>query len=388
MEKFKFIDLFAGIGGFHQAMTSLGGECVFAADIDDDAVKVYKENYNMDDKCDLTKVDPKDIPPHDVLCGGFPCQAFSNAGKKKGFNDVRGTLFFDVKRIIEYHKPKFIFLENVKHLVKHDNGNTWRVIKQTLLDLGYILPKNEIIASPHEIGIPQYRPRIYIMGIREDLTNKEFLNIKKPEGNIQTSIYDILDKEVDKKYNISEYENLVLTAWNEFKVGINKDVYGFPVWVEEFGQTYDYSNLPKWKQEYIKKNRDLYLSNKQFIDQWIEKYNVKSFKLRDKKFEWQAGIGYKTVWDTSIQLRQSGIRCKKIDYFPALVAMVQTPIIGKYKRRITPREAARLQSFPENFIIDKNDQHAYKQFGNSLNIELVKFFAKQLFNQQGGDNES
>ena len=381
MKKFTFIDLFAGIGGFHQAMKSLGGECVFASDIDENAINVYKKNYGIDARNDITKVDAKDIPAHDVLCGGFPCQAFSNAGKKQGFNDVRGTLFFDVKRIIEYHKPKYIFLENVKHLVKHDNGNTWKVIKQTLIDLGYVLTEKEIISSPHEIGVPQNRPRIYIMGIRKDLTDKEFLDIKKAEFDIKTSIYDVLDQNVDSKYNISEYEDKILTAWNEFKININKDVYGFPVWVEEFGKEYDISDLPDWKQDYIRKNRKLYLENKQFIDAWIEKYDVKNFKLRDKKFEWQAGADYKTVWDTAIQLRQSGIRCKKTDYFPALVAMVQTPIIGRYKRRLTPREAARLQSFPDEFILDEVDQHAYKQLGNSLNIKLIIYYAKQLFNQ-------
>ena len=117
------------------------------------------------------------------------------------------------------------------------------------------------------------------------------------------------------------------------------------------------------------------------MNKWIIEYDVKNFKLRDRKFEWQAGAGYESVWDTSIQFRQSGIRCKKTDFFPALVAMVQIPIIGKYKRRLTPRECARLQSFPEDFIINSKDHYAYKQFGNSLNIELVKFYAKQLFEE-------
>ena len=378
MNKFKFIDLFAGLGGFHQAMRALGGECVFASEIDQEAASTYKENYGIDPLNDITKTKAEDIPQHDVLCGGFPCQAFSNAGHKKGFEDTRGTLFFDVARIIEYHKPKYIFLENVKHLLKHDNGNTWKVIKQTLLDLGYVLPKEEIISSPEDIGIPQNRPRIYIMGIRKDLTDKEYLEFKKPVFNGKTSIYSILDEKADPKYNITEYENKILTAWDVFKKGVNVSVFGFPVWVDEFGLDYDYSSFPQWKQDYVRKNRQLYLEHKDFIDKWLKDYNVKDFKLRDRKFEWQAGAGYKSVWETSIQFRQSGIRCKKTDFFPALVAMVQIPIVAKYKRRLTPRECARLQSFPEDFIINKKDHYAYKQFGNSLNIELVKFYAKQL----------
>ena len=189
MGKFTFIDLFAGLGGFHQAMRALGGECVFASEIDPEAALTYKINYGIDPLNDITKTNEKDIPHHDVLCGGFPCQAFSNAGHKKGFEDTRGTLFFDVARIIKYHKPKYIFLENVKHLIKHDDGNTWNVIKQTLIDLGYVLSKEDIISSPNDIGIPQNRPRIYIMAKRKDLVNTEFLYFKKPEFKEITSIY-------------------------------------------------------------------------------------------------------------------------------------------------------------------------------------------------------
>ncbi len=379
--KFTFIDLFAGIGGFHLAMTSLGGKCVFASEIDVEAAKTYEINYGINPLNDITKTGAEDIPPHDVLCAGFPCQSFSNAGHKKGFEDTRGTLFFDIARIVHFHKPKYLFLENVKHLVKHDNGNTWRVIKETLTDLGYILPKTAIISSPNEIGIPQNRPRIFIMCVRKDLTQKEHLDFKFPDKNGDTSIYTILDKRVNSKYKINEYEERILNAWDKFKKGINISVFGFPVWVDEFGLDYDYSSFPQWKQDYVRKNRELYNSNKKFIDNWLENYDVRNFKLRDRKFEWQAGANYDSVWETSIQFRQSGIRCKKTDYFPALVAMVQIPIVAKYKRRLTPRECARLQSFPESFIINSNDQYAYKQFGNSLNIELVKFYAYQLFNQ-------
>ncbi len=378
MNEFTFIDLFAGIGGFHQAMKALGGKCVFASEIDSEAACTYKQNYGIDPLNDITKTSEQDIPPHDVLCGGFPCQAFSNAGHKKGFEDTRGTLFFDVARIIKYHKPKYVFLENVKHLFKHDNGNTWRVIKQTLLDLGYVMSRDEIITSPEEIGIPQNRPRMYIMAVRKDIINKDFLDFKRPVFDGKTSIYSVLDEVVDEKYDISDYENEILTAWDVFKKGVNISVFGYPVWVDEFGLDYDYSSFPDWKQEYVRKNRELYNTHKDFIDKWMIEYKVKDFKLRDRKFEWQAGAEYESVWDTSIQLRQSGIRCKKTDYFPALVAMVQIPIVAKYKRRLTPRECARLQSFPEDFIINPKDHIAYKQFGNSLNVELVKFYAEQL----------
>jgi DNA (cytosine-5)-methyltransferase 1 len=211
MKKFKFIDLFAGVGGFHLAMRELGGECVYAAEINKDSVAVYKDNFGIDALNDVTKVNPKDIPEHDVLCAGFPCQAFSNAGQKKGFEDVRGTLFFDIKRIIEHHEPKFIILENVKHLVRHDNGNTWEVIKFNLEKLGYILTFDPLILSPHQIGIPQNRPRVYILGVHKDYVPNDYGLTLRPDikelnsRKIKTSIYSILQKRVNSKYNINTY---------------------------------------------------------------------------------------------------------------------------------------------------------------------------------------
>jgi DNA (cytosine-5)-methyltransferase 1 len=387
MKKFKFIDLFAGVGGFHLAMKELGGECVYAAEINKDSVAVYKDNFGINALNDVTKVNPKDIPEHDVLCAGFPCQAFSNAGQKKGFEDVRGTLFFDIKRIIEHHKPKFIILENVKHLVKHDKGNTWEVIKYNLEKLGYILTYDPLILSPHQIGIPQNRPRVYILGVHKDYLPKDYGITLRPDikelnnPKIKSSIYSVLQNRVSNKYKINKYEEKIIKAWEDFYQKIGKKVYGFPVWVDEFGKDYNIDHFPEWKQTYIIKIRKLYNENKVFIDKWIKKWDVSNFKLRDRKFEWQAGANIHTVWDTSIQLRQSGIRFKKPDFFPALVAIVQTPIVAKFKRRITPKEAAKLQSFPNDFKIHKNDHIAYRQFGNSVNVKMVTLLASWLFNE-------
>jgi DNA (cytosine-5)-methyltransferase 1 len=387
MKKFKFIDLFAGVGGFHLAMKQLGGECVYAAEINKDSVAVYKDNFGINSLNDVTKVNPKDIPEHDVLCAGFPCQAFSNAGQKKGFEDVRGTLFFDIKRIIEHHKPKFIILENVKHLVKHDKGNTWEVIKYNLEKLGYILTYDPLILSPHQIGIPQNRPRVYILGVHKDYVPKDYGITLRPDikelnnPKIKSSIYSVLQNRVSNKYKINKYEEKIIKAWEEFYQKIGKKVYGFPVWVDEFGKDYNIDHFPEWKKTYIIKIRKLYNENKAFINKWMKKWDVSNFKLRDRKFEWQAGANIHTVWDTSIQLRQSGIRFKKPDFFPALVAIVQTPIVAKYKRRITPKEAAKLQSFPNDFKIHKNDHIAYRQFGNSVNVKMVTLLANWLFNE-------
>ena len=137
-EKFTFIDLFAGIGGFRIALESLGGKCVFSSEINEHAISMYKENFGDDSKCDITKLDPSLLPNFDILCGGFPCQAFSICGKQEGFNDAtRGTLFFDICRILKEKKPKVFILENVKNLEKHDKGNTLFIMLKALNELGY-----------------------------------------------------------------------------------------------------------------------------------------------------------------------------------------------------------------------------------------------------------
>ena len=383
MKKFKFIDLFSGIGGFHQAMTHLGGECVLASEIDKWAIETYQINYGIDSAHDITKIKDNEVPDHDVLCGGFPCQAFSKAGHQLGFEDkTKGTLFFEIARLLKAKQPKYIILENVRNLVSHDNGNTWKVIKETLNDLGYVLTEQPIIMSPHQLGVPQLRERVYILGVHKSLGINQ-LNIQTPSRDKNSlNIYEagIIDENPDPKYFISDYEEMVLNAWDEFHKGIKQKTIGFPIWSFEFKETYDYSSLPKWKQEFIEKNRKLYKENKEFIDAWLKKYkNLKDFTPTHRKFEWQAGETIDSLWDGFIQFRPSGIRVKRPDSFPALVAMVQIPIIGRYKRRLTPREAARLQSFPDSFIPNNDDHQAYKQFGNAVNVNCVEYLAEQLF---------
>lgn len=382
MNEFNFIDLFAGIGGFHQAMTNLGGECVLASEIDESAINTYKKNYGIDSAHDVTLISDDEIPDHMVLCGGFPCQAFSKAGKQMGFEDkTKGTLFFQIVRILKAKKPKYIILENVRNLMSHDHHNTWNVISNTLDLIGYNV--KPIIMSPHQLGIPQLRERVYILGIRkEDYAGILEFDVpdKKDKSKLDAYKSGIFDENVDEKYSISEHEEMVLNCWDEFYKGIDLNIIGFPVWSFEFKEKYALDDLPAWKAEFCRKNRQLYVNNKEFIDKWLEKWNdLQDFTPTERKFEWQAGESIKSIWDGFIQFRPSGIRVKRPDAFPALVAMVQIPIIGKKKRRLTPREAARLQSFPENFIPDDNDHQAYKQLGNAVNVNCVEYLAKQLF---------
>lgn len=403
MNQFKFIDLFSGIGGFHQAMARLGGECVFASEIDSFCNAVYEKNYGINSDINIRDVDEKkDIPEHDVLCAGFPCQAFSKAGKQEGLEDeIRGTLFFEIARILKHHHTKYIVLENVRNLVSHDHGNTWRIMRKVLVECGYRLTERPLIVSPHQFGIPQLRERVIILGKYEPerVDIPLDIHLDPPLRKEENCVFDVLEKgKVDDKYYISKYEEMILTAWDEFYQGINKKIIGFPIWSEFFKYEKAPKEFPDWKQGFVNKNISLYQENKEFIDGWLRKYNnLKDFAPTHRKMEWQCGTTIDTVWEGIIQLRPSGVRVKSPTCFPALVAMVQIPIIGRYRRRLTVEEAGRLQSFPDPvrnieqavlkeknshtdfFICDENDQQAYKQFGNSVNVEVIQRCAGKLF---------
>lgn len=423
MKKIKFIDLFAGIGGFHKAMQLVAKknnydiECVFVSEIDNESIKTYSENFSINEKkiINIREIDEfaTQVPSHDFLFAGFPCQTFSNAGKKMGFLDeIRGTLFFDIVKILKNKKPKYILLENVKHLVNHDGGKTWKTITDTLKnDLGYIIPKKPLILSPHDFGIPQQRQRVFIPGVLKEKTNisHEHITFNFNDLKLNNKLNDLdhnkvrkyidenfLQKNAPKKYFLNKKNDAyilnVFKAWNYFikniKIPIGRTL---PViWTYEFGKNYDLSNMSEWKRKYIINMRSLYNKNKDFIDNWLIKYNVNNWKKREQKFEWHAGNEIKDLCDTFIQLRQSGIRCKKPNKFPTLVAMVQIPIIYDfYKsgwRYLTPRETANLQNFPRDYKIyseikkDNKDFYSYKQFGNSVNVFIVSFIQEYLLN--------
>ena len=199
MAQFTFIDLFCGLGGFRQALESLGGKCVFSSDIDPYACATYKANFGEEPAGDITKIDSKDIPPFNVLCGGFPCQAFSLAGKQRGFLDKRGTLFFQILRIAAHHKPEVLFLENVENLIRHDGGRTLQVILLSLQAFGYKVHHKVLIANDY--GVAQIRKRLYFVCIREDL--QVSFSFPEPFGNT-TAVEDYLEESVDEKFFIDD----------------------------------------------------------------------------------------------------------------------------------------------------------------------------------------
>jgi len=391
VKKFKFIDLFCGIGGFHQALSDLGGECVYACDIDPSCRITYENNYGVLPDSDITQLDERLLPEFDVLSAGFPCQAFSKAGKRLGFTDeTKGTLFFDVERIMRHCQPKYALLENVRNLASHDGGNTWRTIRDHLIDIGYNVLSEPVIFSPHYLGIPQHRERVFIMCVRKDMGELppfRFDASKVPNCTVESIMLDDADIPNIEHFRLSEDKIGLLDLWDEFIRNVfahDGRLPGFPIWTEYFKESdyaEDISIHPKWKQNFIRKNLELYASNRDFISDWLPRARRHPMFFGAKaKLEWQAGLyPNPSLWNHILQFRPSGIRIKPGTYFPALVAITQTSIVGPRRRELTLRECARLQSFPDTFKPDAIEAQAYKQFGNAVNVECAKLFARYMF---------
>jgi DNA (cytosine-5)-methyltransferase 1 len=377
---FKFIDLFAGIGGFRLAMQKLGGKCVFSSEWDKDAQQTYFDNFGEFPFGDITQPSVKNYIPQDfdVLCAGFPCQPFSKGGFRNGFEDTRGTLFFDLCEIIEKHQPSFVFLENVANLVSHDHGNTYQVILESLDKLGYFFPLKPLILSPDKFGVPILRPRVYIPCVRKDIAATDPTFIKEFEAQIEkkfskniVSIDTILDQNI--KNELTDYENKILEMWNEFYQGVDLKIIGFPIWEEYFKFSGDLSQFPGWKAKFIEKNVALYQRNKDFIEHWLTKHNHLDWCINThRKMEWQAGNHCESVFDCLIQFRPSGVRIKRPDKFSTLVAMNHQQIIGKLRRKISINESKLLQSFPPDYRLSSANSVAMKQLGNSVNVKVLE----------------
>lgn len=372
---YKFIDLFAGLGGFHKALEALGCECVFASELKEDLRKLYQINFpSTQIEGDITKIDPKDIPAHEILCAGFPCQPFSQAGKRQGFDDEkdRGNLFDYICNILEEHKPRYVILENVSNLKGHDGGNTWNTIHNKLLDLDYDV--KEAIISPHQFGIPQHRKRIYIVCQQKSFGNLDYYEFPKGDKNAICDIKSIIDLQNENVTPLKEDTRFQLEVWQEFltKLVENGDTLpGFPIWAMEFGATYDYEHeapafqglkdlrgkrgklgkvitgssledcikllpnyaqtkrskeFPAWKKRYIQQNRLFYERHKVWLDEWLEK--VANFDNSHLKFEWNCGKNVAPIIeDKIVQFRASGIRIKMPTFSPALnLVGTQIPI--------------------------------------------------------------
>jgi DNA (cytosine-5)-methyltransferase 1 len=386
LEGLKFIDLFCGIGGFHVALSDLGAKCVLACDIDKKCREVYRDNFGLEPKEDVKELKTEEIPEFDILCGGFPCQAFSHAGHQGGFEDTRGTLFREICRILRDCKPAYFLLENVKNLRGHDGGKTIKVIYDNLHNAGYITHDAPILLSPHHLGVPQHRERVFLLGIRADLAGERLIAPFPAVSPTKTDIATILEPEEGESSlpHLSQTDQVVIDLWDtflqHFKTVCDK-LPGFPLWSDDWDSTYDIKDLPEWKQAFIKSNRNFYKEHKEFLEPWLTAARKNTaFTGARRKFEWQCGNFTEgdNMWNLLFTFRPSGIRTKRTNYSPALVAMAQIIHVGSRRRKLTPREVARLQSYPDSFKIHPSSGTAYKQFGNSVNVEVIKRMAKFL----------
>jgi DNA (cytosine-5)-methyltransferase 1 len=400
---FKFVDLFAGIGGFHAALGALGGECVYASEWDKDAARIYERNWNLKPDGDLTLAandEVMNVPPHDVLVGGFPCQPFSKSGKQMGMEETRGTLFWNIAKIIEVRKPSLVLLENVQNIAGPRHMHEWKVIIKTLRDLGYRVSEKPMVVSPHLIrpefgGRPQVRNRVFIAATRIPKGIPNFKSdVEVPDLTPVTEGWDPLSWKLDrdlpldvlksvkdkKSVALSETEIKWIEAWNDFVVLMKPrlpggKLPGFPIWAEHWVDLSDLKiprGTPEWKENFLYKNAQFFTDNKAVLTKWLKKWNhLEDFPPSRRKFEWQAQDA-KNLWETVMHFRPSGIRAKKATYVPALVAITQTSIVGKQKRRITTREGARLQGLPNWYdFVDQADSLTYKQLGNGVNVGAV-----------------
>lgn len=411
---FRFVDLFAGVGGFHAALSAYGGECVYAVEIDKAAATVYKRNWGHDPYGDITddaNDDVMNVPPHDVLVAGFPCQPFSKSGAQKGMEEARGTLYWHILKIIEERQPKVVLLENVRNLAGPRHMHEWQVIIETLREQGYRVSETPAIFSPHLLppergGRPQVRERVFITathnpnGLDDGLP---VLPVALPSDRIdgwepkeEWHLEDLLDDAHNiPGCDLSDSERLWITAWNEwvetwYEKTEGRRPPGVPIWADSwtdfddviayFGLVPDYrdlmerdDSLPKWKAGHLAKNYALYAIHKEWIDEWAAKYGVytDAFPASRRKLEWQAQDTPR-LWDTVMHFRPSGIRAKAPTYLPALVAITQTSIIGPRERRLSPRETARLQGLPDTYDFGNQRPAAtYKQMGNGVNVGVV-----------------
>lgn len=376
LTEYKFIDLFCGIGGFHQALNKMGAKCVLACDIDKDCREAYKINYGIEPVSNVKDINEQTMDDFDILCAGFPCQAFSNGGKKKCFDDERGLLFDEIIRIAKQKRPKFMFLENVKHILKVSNGKVIEYIKTKIASIDYHLQLFQI--SPHNFGIPQQRERVYFVCIRNDIYNGNDVVLPTYLGKINFQKFLDKKEDIDEKYFIKGDVLDVLETWDKmvttFDVG---EKISPTIMINDAFNNYtqiEFNSFPNWKKDYITKNKPLIEKYRTKFTEWYNQ-NMSILKKREiyGKLEWQTGLIKEndSIFNHFIQIRQSGIRVKKGHYFPTLVAISQIPIYGKEKRYITPRECARLQSFPETFKLLPEDKKSYKQLGNSVNVDNV-----------------
>jgi DNA (cytosine-5)-methyltransferase 1 len=432
----RFVDLFAGLGGFHLALKQQGHRCVFASEIDDELRNVYSLNFPDTKKRVVGDIREfrDEVPLHDILCAGFPCQPFSKSGSQLGLHDkIRGTLFDEIVYILERRRPPYVILENVGNFERHDKGRTWQTVKEKLMRLGYDVQGTEHITSggsglisPHHFGYPHSRERFFIVAKLGGFSDNPFPNVDRKR---LTDLRDIiqhkqeLSKQDREETRLRPQQIACIEHWNDFITSFPEDIPlpTFPIWGDEINATYPFEDytpyaasikelrmylnghlngevdrdaimallpsyartnkntFPTWKVEFIRQNREWFNQHKKYFPKkWIEK--LREFPSSLRKLEWNCKDGERNIWKHVLQFRPSGLRVRRSTSAPSLVAMTSTqiPILGVEKRFLTQVEGLRLQGFPDTHNLPSSRDKAFKALGNAVHVGVVKALTKKL----------
>jgi DNA (cytosine-5)-methyltransferase 1 len=429
----RFVDLFAGLGGFHRALGSLGHECVYACELDEELGSLYKLNFPQAARVtfgDIRSTFDR-IPPHEILCAGFPCQPFSKSGSQTGALDkARGTLFADVVRVLDRHRPEYVFLENVGNYQRHDGGRTWQIARDALLELGYYIQATAQVAtggtgllSPHHLGYPHTRERFFVVGRRTPWDRDVFPSRRWSGRTTLTSILQDDDEltPLDRlETRLSDGQHKCIEHWNAFLHQLPGSVRlpSFPLWGDELSAIYPYidtvpANLrvhelqrvtryrgstritrsellqrlpayardpgptfPNWKAKFIRQNRTFWRGASPYLSrEW--RRDLRAMPASFRKLEWNCQGEERDLWQHVLQFRPSGLRVKRMTSSPALVAMTSTqiPVVGPAHRFLTRVEGLRLQDFGDDHLLPLSRADAFRALGNAVHVGLVRAIA-------------
>ena len=439
----RFVDLFAGLGGFHEALSSLGHECVFACESDPELRDLYRLNYPRVRSVHGDIRNCKEaVPEHEILCAGFPCQPFSKSGTQSGLRDkTRGTLFHEIADILASHQPPFVILENVGNFELHDAGRTWRIVRDTLLELGYQVRATEHVkthghglVSPHHLGYPHTRERFFVVASSRPLPEDPFPPRHRRRrttllGVVQTR--QELTVQDHAEVGLSTDQVACIDHWNQLLQNIpaEQPLPSFPIWGDEIYARYPFARttpfacskdelmsalrlngkhrahtkqefisllpsyarsevarFPSWKQTYLRQNRSWFRNIQPFFPKgWVR--TLRGFIPSFRKLEWNCQGEHRDLWQCVLQFRPSGLRAKRYLACPALVAMTTTqiPVLGPERRFLTRIEGLRLQGFPDRHLLPKTRAHAFRALGNAVHVGVATAVAEGLLGNHGRD---